>query len=78
MIIIDTDKTAKVIKDKIKQTGIKNDDLSEMICVSVPGIYKWFQGRSLPTIDNLVKIADICGCTINDLIVVEEVVDVRL
>jgi hypothetical protein len=28
----------------------------------------WFRGNTMPTIDNMVIVADLFGCTVNDII----------
>ena len=36
-------------------------------------VYKWINGACMPTIDNMVIIADMCGVTVNDIIVIVRV-----
>lgn len=42
---------------------------SEYIGVSTVAVYKWKSEGRVPTIDNLVLIADYIGCKVDDLIV---------
>lgn len=46
---------------------------------TVQGVYKWLNGKNLPTLDNLVILADVFGTTVDSILVVErkEVEDVR-
>ena len=34
-------------------------------------IYKWQQGKCLPSVDNLVVLADVLGVSIEDILVIE-------
>lgn len=37
----------------------------------VQGVYKWWWGKSLPSLDNFVILADMLGTTIDEILVVE-------
>ena len=55
---------------KIHKLSVKN--LQEKFGFSAPqAIYKWINGKSLPTIDNIVLLAYIFNCKVDDIIVIE-------
>ena len=72
--MIDLAATGKRIKYLCNEREIRPDMLAkEMGFESVAAVYKWFEGRSLPQVDNLLILADIFGITIDELIVRREV-----
>lgn len=51
--------------------GLSVKDLQGKFGFSTPqAIYKWVNGKSLPTIDNLVSLAYIFNCKIDDIIII--------
>ena len=38
----------------------------------VQGVYKWLQGRGLPSVDNLLGLSHVFQVTIDDILVLEE------
>lgn len=57
---------------KIKQTGIRQAELSEITGISQGTISNYTNGYTSPTVDNLFKIAKALGCRVEDLIYVED------
>ena len=67
---------AKATGDKITQlqeaAGMTVKDLQQIFGFATPqAIYKWRKGTSIPAIDNLIVLAAVFGCKIDDLIVVD-------
>lgn len=58
---------------KMRQAaGLTVKDLQQIFGFATPqAIYKWQNGTAMPTVDNLVILAAIFGCKIDDLLVVE-------
>lgn len=58
---------------KMRQAaGLTVKDLQQIFGFATPqAIYKWQNGTAMPTIDNLVILAAVFGCKIDDLLVVE-------
>lgn len=53
--------------------GLSVKELMVIFGFNTPqAIYKWENGKCLPTIDNLVILASALGVTINDILVMEE------
>ena len=74
MPVINIKATGTNIKVIMDNAGKTVKDI-QMACGFATGnaVYKWIHGKCMPTIDNIVIIADVCGVTINDIVVVEKV-----
>jgi transcriptional regulator with XRE-family HTH domain len=56
-----------------KESGLSVRDLQKMLGFTTPqAIYKWQQGRALPTLDNLVALAAVFGVKIDDILVYQD------
>jgi len=70
---IDPVATGKRIKSLCKERGLTVRELqARMGIVSRSSIFKWMRGASIPTVDNLVLLADILGVTVDKIIVTKE------
>ncbi|MBP5697828.1 MAG: helix-turn-helix transcriptional regulator [Treponema sp.] len=68
--VLDLAATGAKIKTTLKQKGISVRELRVIMDFPyVQTIYNWFAGKNMPTIDNLVVLAQILGVRIEDLIV---------
>lgn len=66
--------TGKKIEEMRKQVGMTVKELQEVFGFATPqAIYKWQHGTAMPTIDNLVILAAVFGCRIDDIIVTDKV-----
>lgn len=73
MPVIDMTKTGQNIIILRKQAGLSVRDIQEVFGFTTPqAIYKWQQGLALPTIDNLVVLAELLGVTIDEIIVTDQ------
>ena len=55
-----------------KAAGLTVRDLQNMFGFATPqAIYKWQNGAALPAVDNLVVLAAIFGCKIDDILVLD-------
>lgn len=67
---IDMVATGQNIKQMRNEKNISVRELQEIIGFTNPqAIYKWQNGMSIPTLDNLVILASVLGTTIDDIIV---------
>lgn len=73
MKILDIDATRKTIKKKIKESKYSIHDIAKMMGLTVVSIYKWQNGSSLPTLDNLVILSGILNCETTELIKTKEI-----
>lgn len=68
---IDMDMTGKLIKTRLDTAGISAKDVAAACCLANPNaVWRWQKGQNLPTLDNLVVIAGLCGCGLDDLVAV--------
>ena len=78
MPIIDMVATGKNIERLIKNAGISVKDLQNVFGFGTPqAIYKWQHGTAMPTIDNLVVLADVLQVRIDDILVVDRNIQAR-
>lgn len=55
-----------------KQRGLSVKDLQDIFGFATPqAIYKWQQGVTLPTVDNLVVLANVFGVPMEKILVIE-------
>lgn len=69
---INMEKTGKNITELRKAKGLSVRELQDIYGFATPqAIYKWQRGAVLPTIDNLVILADVFQVHIEDILVTE-------
>lgn len=72
MITIDIEETGKNIEALRKKANISVKEMAKVFgFASGYPIYKWQHGESLPTLDNLVILADLLNVKLDDLIVIK-------
>ena len=70
--VIDMVKTGANIMQIRQHAGISVRDLQIMLGFTTPqAIYKWQQGKALPTVDNLVALSCICNVRIDEILIYE-------
>ena len=70
--VIDLTATGQNIKNLRVAAGISVRDLQAVLGFTNPqAIYKWQNGDSLPSIDNLVILAAVLGVTVDEILVVD-------
>ena len=66
-------KTGERITQLRKESGLSVKQLQEIFGFATPqAIYKWQQGATLPSIDNLVMLAKVFNVHMEDIIVTDE------
>ncbi len=65
---ISLDLTCKNIKRLIAESGMTRYEMARYLNVHRSLIYKW-TSTQLPSIDNLVALAYVLGCSVDDIIV---------
>ena len=73
MPTIDMIATGTSIMDKRVKAGMTVADVTNACGVSAAAVCKWQSGQTIPSIDNMVILAAIWNCKINDIIVVQAV-----
>lgn len=72
--VLDLAATGAKIKTVMKQKGFSVRELSVLMDFPyVQTIYNWFSGKNMPTLDNLIVLAQILGVKMDDLIVTQQV-----
>ena len=67
---IDMDRTGENIERLRLNSGLSVKEIQNIFGFGTPNaIYKWQRGNSLPTVDNLVVLAKIFKCSIDDILV---------
>ena len=73
MITVNMAATGANIKNMMKARNIKVKDVQAVCGFGTPqAIFKWMRGDCMPTIDNMLIIADMFGCTMDDIVVVNK------
>lgn len=68
---IDMKATGKHIDNLRAERGMTKADIQRYFGFSTPqAVYKWIYGKSLPSADNLVILADLFECRIDDILIV--------
>lgn len=71
---INLEATGRCIQARRKALGLTMQDVIDRLYLGSPmSVWKWETGKNLPTLDNLVNLAEAFGCEPMDLIVVMEV-----
>ena len=57
-----------VIKEKRIEKGISQGELAKKLEVHPSTVVKWETGIAFPRVDILIKLSDLFGCTIDELV----------
>ncbi len=64
--------TGQNIRAMRRQRGLSVKDLQDIFGFTTPqAIYKWQQGATLPTVDNLVVLSRVFGVPMEEILVIE-------
>ena len=65
--------TSKRLDDIRKEKGLSVKDIQHHFGFETPqAVYKWMTGRAMPCLDNLVILADLYQCKVDDMIVCDQ------
>ena len=68
--VLDLEATGTQIKTIMKLKGVTPRQLQLIMDFPyVQTIYNWFAGKNMPTLDNLVVLAQVLGVTMDDIVV---------
>ena len=77
--VIDLTATGVNITRLRVNAGLTVKDLQDIFGFSTPqAIYKWQRGTALPTVDNLVVLAAVFGVRIDDILIFQGRVQIRI
>ena len=70
---IDVKETGRNIKRLMEEGGVTPSNI-QLWCgfTTVQPIYHWMNGRNLPSVDNLLILSAVLGCSMEDILVLEE------
>lgn len=72
--VLDLNATGAKIKSLLRQRGISPRELQSILNFPyVQTIYNWFRGKNMPTLDNLVVLAQVLDVRMDDIIVTKTV-----
>ena len=67
---IDTNATGEKIRQLRKEAGLTVATLQQILCFETPqSIYRWQKGDTVPSVDQLVVLAETFGVRIDDIVV---------
>lgn len=64
-------KTGERIAQLRKESGLTVRQITNALGLIPQTYYKWVWGKSVPSVDNLIGLADLFGVKIDDIIVAE-------
>ena len=62
----------KVIRELRKESGMKQNDLAKLLCLSADTISCWELGKSFPSIESIIRLTQIFGVTADYLLGIEK------
>lgn len=73
---IDMEKTGRLLKRRIQQAGYTVKDIQEKLFLSCPQpIYRWFQGKVLPSVNHLYVLSNLLNVHMEELLVPRTVLE---
>lgn len=70
---IDMYATGKRIDDLRAKQGLSKVDVQHHFGFNTPtAVYRWVRGECLPSLDNLVILADLFNCKIDDILIIKK------
>lgn len=66
--VLDIEKTAENIQYYLNENNMSQRQLAILCDVSDAAVHKWITGLALPSLTNLVVIASIFHCTLDNLV----------
>ena len=68
--VVDMVKTGQNIKRIMRTRGLTVKDIQEFLELGTPqGVYHWFDGRSMPTLDNLYALSELFQLPVDALLI---------
>ena len=73
--VIDVEATSLRIGEMIEEKGLTARQIQRQLDLdTIQAVYKWMkpQYNSIPSIDNLVKLSKLLGCSLEDILVAKD------
>jgi transcriptional regulator with XRE-family HTH domain len=58
----------KSLRKHMKKARLSQSELARRVEVSQPTIWAWLNGRKSPTVDNLVRLSNVTGLSVDELL----------
>ena len=72
--VINVGATCSNLKEMCKQKNVTPQQIADALgFTTTAAVYKWFSGKNIPSIDSLVVISNILGCTVDEILVADQV-----
>ena len=72
--VINVEATCSNLKRLCKEKNVTPKQIADtMGFTTVAAVYKWFSGKNIPSIDSLVVISYMLDCTLEEILVVDQV-----
>lgn len=74
--VIDTVRTSNHLNQLFMERGLTPKEIQKQLRLqSIQAVYKWMNPRykTIPSLDHLIQLAYILGCSLEDLLVIKEV-----
>ena len=72
-LCISPKETGENIRKLIRESGYSVRDIQDFLGFSSPrAIYKWMEGKSVPSIDSLLILSRVLGTSMEDILVIKE------
>ena len=70
--IVDYIKSGEKMKELFKEAGMSVKEIQEYLHLSCPQpIYRWFKGKTLPTVNHLYALSHLLGVHMEELLVMQ-------
>ena len=74
MPALDMIQTGLNIRNRMNLNNVSVRDVQNIFGFNTPScIYRWLNGASMPTLDNLIVLVDFLHCDLNDIISVKRI-----
>ncbi len=72
--VIDLRRTGEHLRDMLRERNLSPKEVQQILRIgSTQTIYDWYKGRTLPSLDNMVAIGRLLGCSVEELLVFQAV-----
>jgi len=72
MIKLNTLRMGEIIRENRDRLDLSVEDLGKKVGAGPYSVMRWESGQRVPRMDYAVRLADLFGCKITDLIVIEK------
>lgn len=72
--VIDLRRTGEHLRDMLRERNLSPKEVQQILRIgSTQTIYDWYKGRTLPSLDNMVALGRLLGCSVEELLVFQAV-----